>query len=386
MNGILQEFVACSLDSIKIFSEALVNFLAQIFINKESLVDFDELFKFLKIETPKYYDCKNQKEKITYILKTDFRFDFEQLEKNQEIIARFFQTEKENIELEKVNNYLYITKYKDIELNYAYKPQKGVKDGFKVIIGYNNHKERYFDISEPSNSHIFIGASTRGGKSNLIRLILTQLIQKPRYDIELSIINPKVVDFEEFEKVKNVVHYTEDVSEKEPLKILAENIELMNKRYQLFKRTKVKNIIDYRKKVDKIPFRIIVIDELATYQDYQTFGDALRELANKGAGAGIILMLSSQILSKDVMPNQVRQNLNTVFGGRCKDSTKSNMIMENADLHKIKKVGQFKIFDIDSKQGGDLVQTLKIDDETVKSICEMNVKKPLRGGTLKDLR
>ena len=370
----------------QILKPGLKGFL-RVFLGEENIsVDWHGFFEYLGVDNIKYYDLKKEKDSLVYIHKFNYKCKIEKVLQNKETLAKFLKTEVENISLELKKESIYITKYKQLELDYTYNPQKEVLNSFKVLIGYMNHKKRYFDILEPSNSHIFIGASTRGGKSNLMRLILTQLIQKPRKDIELSIINPKVVDFIEFENTKNVVHYTEETNEKDVLKILNENIELMNNRYNLFKRVGVKNLIEYRKKIEHIPLRIIVIDELATYQDYTEFHKVLTQLSNKGVGAGIILMLSSQILNKDIMTNQVRQNLNTVFGGRCKDSIKSNMIMENSELHKIKKVGQFKIFDIDSKENGDLTQTLYIENEVVKEICNKNIKKPLKAKAIKDLK
>ena len=53
---------------------------------------------------------------------------------------------------------------------------------------------RYIDLSEPSNAHCYLAGGTRCGKSNALRLITTQLIMKRKCDIQLDIINEKIVD------------------------------------------------------------------------------------------------------------------------------------------------------------------------------------------------
>lgn len=379
-------YVNCICDIINLGINAIIQITsAFLFNSKSTQYNWRELFLFLKFNNSNasnifYYDFKEYPHKLQYIFKINYKLNINDFEANKITFANFLNVDINSIEFELVNNYLYLTYYKDITIS-NFNPSIHKSDGFKVVLGYNKNELRYFDFLEASNSHIFLGASTRGGKSNLIRLILSQLIQFSKRDIELSIINPKIVDFVEFENVKNIVHYTESVEADQVADILEDNLEEMHNRYKLFKRLGVKNLKEYRK-IKPLPLRVIVIDELATFTDqkiYKDFHNALTQLSNKGAGAGILLLLSSQILNKDIMSNQVRQNLNTVFGGRCKDSIKSDMIVEGANLHLIKKVGQFKIFDIDSQPGGDLTQILYIDNQTVKNICNKHIKKPLKG-------
>ncbi|MFI3211418.1 MAG: FtsK/SpoIIIE domain-containing protein, partial [Peptostreptococcaceae bacterium] len=272
--------------------------------------------------------------------------------------------------IEQINYYVYITTI-NVNNSYVYDYNIHKADKFNLLIGYDiENKPIRFNISKPSNSHIGIFASTRGGKSNLMYLLLCQLIQFGRMDIELDIINPKIVDFYEFEHVKNVKNYTEDTDQ--ALEILLENIELMNHRYNTFKRNNVKSLEQYRK-INKMPYKMIVIDEVATFQGDKEFHNALTILANKSAGAGIILILSSQLLNKDIMTNQVRQNLNTTFGGKCKDKVKSDMIYENSNLHlDIKRVGQFKIYD--NFNNGALTQVLEVKNNTISELCNRNKK------------
>lgn len=249
--------------------------------------------------------------------------------------------------------------------------------GFKIPIGIelDTLKVRYWDLSDPANSHGYAAGGTRCGKSTLIRLILSMLVQKSVADVQLSLINIKKVDLNEFENCKNTIHYTD--KEEDANDILVENVNEMKRRYTLFsKHPGVKNIWNYRSKVSKMPIRMIVIEELAGFEQDKEFHKTLRLIAQQGAGAGIFLLLATQLPNKDVLPNLTKQNINTVFGGKCKDSIRSDIIIEDGELNKLKGKGHMKVFDCDDY--GTEIQVLWIDDDIVESIAQNNLKRSFK--------
>ena len=247
--------------------------------------------------------------------------------------------------------------------------------GYKIPIGIDLDKQniRYWDLSDGANANCYIAGSTRCGKSNLLRLIMTILTQKSCADIQFSLINPKIVDLVEWKKnVKNVVHYTESATEAED--ILLDNIEEMRRRYILFSKHKgVKNIWDYRNKVNKMPVRLVVIEEMSTFEGNKEFHEVLRLLAQQGSGAGILLLFTTQLANKDTVPNLTKNNINSVIGGKCKDSIRSDIIVENGDLHLLRGRGHMKVFDAD--EFGTEIQVLYVDDDIVEDITSKNVSK-----------
>ena len=210
---------------------------------------------------------------------------------------------------------------------------------------------------------------------------MTVLTQKSCADIQFSLINPKIVDLVEWKQVKNVKHYTEDSTE--ATEILLDNIEEMKRRYILFARNKgVKNIWDYRNKVNKMPVRLIVIEEMSTFEGNKEFHEALRLLAQQGAGAGVLLLLTTQLPNKDTVPNLTKQCVNSVIGGKCKDSIRSDIIVEDGELHKLRGKGHMKVFDSDSY--GTEIQALYVNDSVVEEITNNNIskiKRAVRGAT-----
>jgi len=255
-----------------------------------------------------------------------------------------------------------------------YNPEIHKAKGYKIPTGIDldKHKIRYWDLSDGANANCYIAGSTRCGKSNLLRLIMTILTQKSCADIQFSLINPKRVDLVEFQQVKNVKHYTEDPSE--ATDILLDNIEEMKRRYILFgKHSGVKNIWDYRNKVNKMPVRLIVVEEMSTFEGDKEFHDALKLIAQQGAGAGVLILLTTQLPNKDTLSNQVKNNINTVFGGKCKDAIRSDIIVEDGDLHKLRGRGHMKVFDAD--EFGTEIQVLHVDDDIVEDITSKNISK-----------
>lgn len=348
-------------------------------------LDFKQLFKELGIcnkseQYPKLYNIINKSHFKTYQFTVPIGISINDFEKHTEAIQQFLQVDSINIV--RNNKLIEIKVLTNIPYE-EYDPQIHKAKGYKIPLGIDldKHKVRYWDLSDGSNANCYIAGSTRCGKSNLLRLIMTVLTQKSCADIQFSLINPKIVDLVEWKQVKNVKHYTEDSTE--ATEILLDNIEEMKRRYILFARNKgVKNIWDYRNKVNKMPVRLIVIEEMSTFEGNKEFHEALRLLAQQGAGAGILLLLTTQLPNKDTVPNLTKQCVNSVIGGKCKDSIRSDIIVEDGELHKLRGKGHMKVFDSDSY--GTEIQALYVNDTVVEEITNNNIskiKRAVRGAT-----
>lgn len=348
-------------------------------------LDFKKLFEELNIcnkskEYPRLYNIINEDYFKVYQFTIPIGLSIEDFKKHTEAIQQFLQVDNVSI----VRNNKLIELKILIRVPYEeYDPEKHKAKGYKIPLGIDldKHKIRYWDLSDGANANMYIAGSTRCGKSNLLRLIMTVLTQKSCADIQFSLINPKIVDLVEWKQVKNVKHYTEDSTE--ATEILLDNIEEMKRRYILFARNKgVKNIWDYRNKVNKMPVRLIVIEEMSTFEGNKEFHEALRLLAQQGAGAGILLLLTTQLPNKDTVPNLTKQCVNSVIGGKCKDSIRSDIIVEDGELHKLRGKGHMKVFDSDSY--GTEIQALYVNDTVVEEITNNNIskiKRAVRGAT-----
>lgn len=366
-----ESIVYCSKIAYKYTSKALG-------INK---YDFKKFFKEVNIcnkskECPRLHNIYDDEYYKRYRFECPIGVDLKNFKEKGEKLANFLNTEENKIRMKQNKFYVdLIILTKDPKPKYN--PEVHRVKGFKVPIGLDLEKLkiRYWDIQDSANAHSYVAGTTRCGKSTLIRLITTMLIQKSVADIQLSLIDIKKVDLIEFKNCKNTLHYTNN--EEDANDILLQNAEEMKRRYLLFSKNKgIKNIWNYRDKIGKMPIRLIIIEEIAVFEKDNEFHQSLKHIAQQGAGAGIFLLLATQLVNKDVLPNLTKQNINTVFGGRCKDSIRSDIIIEDGELNKLRGKGHMKVFDADAY--GTEIQVLWIDDETVEEIAIKNQKRDFR--------
>lgn len=291
---------------------------------------------------------------------------------NKNKFCHLLNKEKEDVSFKKNGYYIQLRIKKEEIVCADFDLEKHKAKGYKIPIGINleDCSIRYIDFSEPSNAHMYLAGATRCGKSNCLRVIISQLVMKRKCDVVLDLINEKRVDLFEFRNCKNVIHYTENRDEAED--ILFDAIQDIDKRYEQFTYRNCTDIWQYRK-FKKIPIRFIVIEELSSYMKNKDFHNMLALIASRGAGAGVFLILTTQLPSKDILPNITKQNINIVIGGKCKDEIRSNMIINYGYLHLLRGAGNMRVFDYE--EYGTEIQTFYIDRETVLKICEKYGKK-----------
>ena len=291
---------------------------------------------------------------------------------NKNKFCHLLNKEKEDVSFKKNGYYIQLRIKKEEIVCADFDLEKHKAKGYKIPIGINleDCSVRYIDFSEPSNAHMYLAGATRCGKSNCLRVIISQLVMKRKCDVVLDLINEKRVDLFEFRNCKNVIHYTENRDEAED--ILFDAIQDIDKRYEQFTYRNCTDIWQYRK-LKKMPIRFIVIEELSSYMKNKDFHNMLALIASRGAGAGVFLILTTQLPSKDILPNITKQNINIVIGGKCKDEIRSNMIINYGYLHLLRGAGNMRVFDYE--EYGTEIQTFYIDRETVLKICEKYGKK-----------
>ena len=373
--NIFEKVTDCMVDTCKTVGKSLNIILGR------NMPDFSTLFVELGLCNkskvyPRLYNYYFEDYHKSYIVTCPVGLAVEDFEKVSPQIAHFLGVEEKDLRIKRIIHDIEIKVITGVP-SAVYDPEIHKAKGFKIPIGIDldTLEIKYWDLADPANAHGYAAGGTRCGKSTLIRLISTILIQKSVADVQLSWINIKKVDGIEFKDCKNVVHYTEN--EEEATDILIKNVEEMNRRYTLFSKHKgVKTIWNYRSKVNKMPIRLIIIEELAGFEQDKEFHQTLKLIAQQGAGAGIFLLVATQLPNKDVLPNLTKQNINTVFGGKCKDAIRSDIIVDDGELHKLRGKGHFKVFDCNSY--GSELQVFWIDDEVVEDIAQRNLKRKFK--------
>ena len=197
-----------------------------------------------------------------------------------------------------------------------------------------------FSVDLAKMPHLIVAGTTGSGKSVCVNALLLSLLYRysPR-DLRMILIDPKEVELGGYDEIPHLlVPVVTDMSK--AASALRWAVDEMERRYDLFAKTGVRNILSFNKKVERmasapaaepavvdegdggdgverveppleeIPFIVIVLDELADLmmvaaREVET---AIARLAQKARAAGIHLVVATQRPSTDVMSGTIRNN------------------------------------------------------------------------------
>ena len=185
--------------------------------------------------------------------------------------------------------------------------------GLKLVIGYDTaNRPIEIDLSSPATPHVLIAGQTGGGKSVLLNLIITSIIEQ-RQDVDLVLVDLKRgVEFFQYRHVRNLL-WPIVSSREEAYALLKQLVAKMNERYD---EMRADGINDIKKSSDnKYARMVIVIDELAMLMPMKTKDQRelshkieaqLMQLAALGRAAGYHLILATQRPSVDVISGDIK--------------------------------------------------------------------------------
>jgi S-DNA-T family DNA segregation ATPase FtsK/SpoIIIE len=168
--------------------------------------------------------------------------------------------------------------------------------------------------------HGLIAGATGSGKSVCINSLLISLLYKatPK-ELNLLLIDPKMVELAPFNHIPHLVSpVITDV--KAATAALKWAVEEMERRYQLFAHTGVRDITRYnamaeekRQFAQKMPYLLIVIDELADLMMMAPteVEESICRIAQKARACGIHLVVATQRPSVDVITGLIKANIPT---------------------------------------------------------------------------
>lgn len=174
-----------------------------------------------------------------------------------------------------------------------------------------------FEELQQHAPHTLIAGATGSGKSILLQnLILDICATNSKEMAQVYLIDPKFgVDYVSLE---GLPHLTEGIiiEKEKAMEILESLVSEMEKRYLIFRESKVPNIKEYNKKAPadkKMPLIFLIHDEFADWmlvEDYKnTVSASVQRLGVKARAAGIHLIFAAQRPDKDALPIQLRDNL-----------------------------------------------------------------------------
>ena len=225
--------------------------------------------------------------------------------------------------------------------------------------------------------HGLIAGATGSGKSVCINSILVSLLYKssPR-DLKLLLIDPKMVELAPYNHIPHLVSpVITDV--KAATASLKWAVEEMERRYQLFAHSGVRDISRYNKLVKEkgdhaqhLPYILIVIDELADLMmmSPSDVEDSICRIAQKARACGIHLVIATQRPSVDVITGLIKSNIPTRIAFSVSSQVDSRTILDSQGAERLLGRGDMLYLGNGMSAPSRLQGTFVTDDEIEKVI------------------
>jgi len=163
--------------------------------------------------------------------------------------------------------------------------------------------------------HLLIAGATGSGKTVCVNAIITSLLYRNTpQDLKFVMIDPKMVELASFNGLPHLLCPVV-TSPKKASAALAWTVRQMEERYQAFAKVGARNIKIYNsgaeeKGYEKIPYIIVIIDELADLMLIASaeIENAITRLAQLSRAVGIHIILATQRPSVDVITGVIKAN------------------------------------------------------------------------------
>jgi S-DNA-T family DNA segregation ATPase FtsK/SpoIIIE len=185
--------------------------------------------------------------------------------------------------------------------------------------------------------HLLIAGATGSGKSITIHSLIVSLLYKNSPTmLRLILIDPKRVELSAYD---NIPHLMAPVitDNKQAIGALRWAIQEMERRYELLLSEGARDIKSYNKNKYRLPYLLIVIDELADLM--AAFGreveGAIIRLAQMSRATGIHLVVSTQRPSVEVITGLIKANITSRIALQVASQVDSRTILDTAGAEKL---------------------------------------------------
>lgn len=190
--------------------------------------------------------------------------------------------------------------------------------------------------------HLLIAGATGSGKSVCINSLIISILYRCRPDeVKLILIDPKVVELSLYNGIPHLlIPVVTDA--KKAANALSWAVSEMTNRYKLFAQAGVRDISGYNKWCEengqeKLPFVVIVIDELADLMMVSPaeVEDSICRLAQMARAAGMHLVVATQRPSVDVITGLIKANIPSRIAFAVSSQVDSRTILDQSGAEKL---------------------------------------------------
>ena len=200
--------------------------------------------------------------------------------------------------------------------------------------------------------HLLIAGTTGSGKSVMTNTLISSLLYRNSpSELKLIIVDPKQVEMVQYNDIPHLLTPIINSTDK-ALSAMKWAVEEMERRYTSMSQEKVRNIVDYNKKMEKkaadgaeaaeaaggkMPYIVIIIDEMADLM--MMAGKDLEMLivriAQKGRAAGMHLVLATQRPEVKVITGLIKANVPARIAFAVGSSMDSRIMLDMSGAEKL---------------------------------------------------
>ena len=202
-------------------------------------------------------------------------------------------------------------------------------------------KVKWMEIN--TTPHLLVAGATGSGKSVCMNCIITSILMRTKPDeVKLVMVDPKKVELSMYNGVPHLLCPV--VTDPKKASIALKNIVAeMEKRYDIFERTKNKNIKGYNEfceknpEYSKMPYIVVIIDELADLMlvAAKEVEDSIMRITQMARAAGIHLIVATQRPSTDVITGVVKANIPSRISFAVSSQIDSRTILDSVGAEKL---------------------------------------------------
>ena len=235
--------------------------------------------------------------------------------------------------------------------------------------------------------HLLIAGTTGSGKSVCVNGIICSILMRAKPDeVKLAMVDPKVVELSVYNGIPHLMCPV--VSDPKQAAILLQKmVNEVEKRYHMFASTGTKKIEGYNEyvekwnkshpdeKLDKMPFIVIIIDELADLMMVaaKEVEYSILRITQKARAAGIHLIVATQRPSTEVITGLIKANIPSRIAFAVGSGIDSRTILDQVGAEKL--LGKGDMFFLPIGLNSPIrIQGSFITDEEIERIIEFTKK------------
>lgn len=190
-----------------------------------------------------------------------------------------------------------------------------------------------FDLVE--TPHLFIAGATGSGKSVCLNALLVSMLVA-REPPELVMIDPKGVDFADYDKCSKLRNRRVITDMSEAVTALRELVQEMDSRQAVLRQYNARNLAEARANGASLQRLVVVIDELADFMMGKSGAEEpLIRLAQKARATGIHMVLATQRPEAATFPGLLRANIPSRIALTVQKSADSRIILDEGGAEKL---------------------------------------------------